>query len=51
MCAGERPCEVFDVTDRKTGTGYSVFMDISIPLKFLEAQRGNADAPPPPPGQ
>ena len=51
MCAGERPCEVFDVTDRKTGTGYSVFMDISIPLKFLEAQRSNVEAPPPPPGQ
>jgi len=51
MCAGERSCEVFDVTDRKTGKGYSVFMDISLPLKFLEAQHGNAEAPPPPPGQ
>ena len=49
LCDGQQACEALDVTDPKTRKGYTIYMDISLPLNFLQSQKGSAEAPPPPP--
>lgn len=51
QCDGKQACEALDVTDPRDGKGYTLYMDISIPLAWLQQQQGNAEAPPPPPRQ
>lgn len=49
LCDGKQPCEALDVTNSRDGKGYTLYMDISLPLAYLQNQQGKAEAPPPPP--
>ena len=51
LCEGDRPCNVYDVINRKTQAAVTVYLDISRPLHYLDthpAPAASASPPAPP---
>jgi Domain of unknown function (DUF4919) len=48
LCEGDRPCNVYDVINRKTNAAVTVYLDISRPLHYLDTHPAPAASPSPP---
>ena len=48
LCQDDRPCNVYDVVNRKTHAATTVYLDISRPLHYLDTHRAPAASAAPP---